>query len=65
MISREYQEGLQYNYSEAINMKNRIEARREVQVIELSIKEGSTPRPEGLNTVAMLKIGSGNLGMGP
>lgn len=46
-------------------MKNRIEARREVQVVELSTKEGLTARPEGLNTVAMLKIGSSNLGMGP
>lgn len=33
--------------------------------MELSAKEGLTARPEGLNTVSMLKVGSGHLGMGP
>jgi DNA topoisomerase-3 len=29
------------------------------------MKIGSTARPEGLNTVSLLKIGSSNLGIGP
>jgi hypothetical protein len=40
MISLEYEESLHYNYSEAINMKNRIESRREVQVLDIITKEG-------------------------
>lgn len=65
MISLEYDESVQYNYSEAIRLKNVIESRREVVVTELVKKECLTQRPEGLNTVSMLKVGSSNLGMGP
>ena len=65
ILTLEYENSLTYNQGEAMKMKNEIEGRREVVVQDVQKKDGFVSRPEGLNTVNMLKIGSSNLGMGP
>ncbi|KAH8877911.1 DNA topoisomerase 3-beta-1 [Schistosoma japonicum] len=44
---------------------SRVKASKTAEVIQVSVKQKIKPRPQGLNTVEMLRVASAGLGIGP
>uniref|UniRef100_A0A5K4F1G8 DNA topoisomerase n=1 Tax=Schistosoma mansoni TaxID=6183 RepID=A0A5K4F1G8_SCHMA len=44
---------------------NRVKSSKTAEVVQVSVKQKIKPRPQGLNTVEMLRVASAGLGIGP
>lgn len=64
-ISANYQSGAIQNETELNKIREAVFNTKDVEVLEFTEKEGIKARPEGLNTIQLLKVCSQTYGIGP